>query len=438
MNRFDTARKFATNIAKDFNLTPPIDPIEIIKNYGIDIIEEENKVGIEAYSKLTDNPCIIINPEFTFPARKNFTLSHELGHIVIPWHNGDTKFNTDTSYIKIAGKSYIDTQELEANLFASELLIPSEWVKSQIPNEKINLKDTLENIQKIAQTSVMACMYALENALPKGHLFYVKADYNEYWKKFIAPSTNIGSLYYEEEQEFKALDLCCIYKERFHISQYEVVHYFMLSCPESDVIKGIYKETNSVCETIDIISDYNMIKAMLSIKYILNSIDNHFSAIIFENNIAIKKISSSDSFMKFNTEKYSSIVNILDYNSLEYYCITDDITPYSIIIIKEIIFKAPKVNKIEPNQLLKEIVDEVYGNLCGNVKAEIHQRINGIVANANSRYKTASVDELYNIIKYRFLFDENYIEFYNHKQFDTYIFNKIYGMIQNRKAKQKL
>ena len=103
-NRFAAAKKFATDIIRKNELSPPINPRDIIDSFNIKIIEESNNYGIEAYSSLNDDVCITINPEFTFPARKNFTLAHELGHIVIPWHNGDVKCDTDTPYIKIDGQ----------------------------------------------------------------------------------------------------------------------------------------------------------------------------------------------------------------------------------------------------------------------------------------------------------------------------------------------
>ena len=43
-NRFASARKFASKIVESKNLIPPIDPAQIIKSYGIEIIEEEKVV----------------------------------------------------------------------------------------------------------------------------------------------------------------------------------------------------------------------------------------------------------------------------------------------------------------------------------------------------------------------------------------------------------
>lgn len=67
---------------------------EVIHSLNIEIVEKRNQYGIEAYSELGDNLRIVINPEMTYYVqRRNFTLAHELGHIFIPWHNGDIKCN---------------------------------------------------------------------------------------------------------------------------------------------------------------------------------------------------------------------------------------------------------------------------------------------------------------------------------------------------------
>ena len=128
MNRFEAVRKFARRIADRFDLTPPIDVSNIFSEMDIQIVEEENQYGIEAYSQLNDNK-VIINTEITYIPRRRFTLAHELGHICIPWHNGDVKCIAGEHYIQVSGKRLLDTQELEANIFASELLMPTSWVK---------------------------------------------------------------------------------------------------------------------------------------------------------------------------------------------------------------------------------------------------------------------------------------------------------------------
>ena len=201
INRFDAARKHASKIVTKYKLIPPINPVEVIRSLGIELEEKANNYGIEAYSELNLAPKIVINSEFTFPARKRFTLAHELGHIIIPWHNGDVKCNTDTPYRTIEGQRKVDTQELEANIFASELLMPHDWLVSQLTDSTLSFQNCLDYVREQASTSIMACLYALEDALPPGHVYYVQTDGTDYWKKFVSKNTCYTVFYYNLDEQ---------------------------------------------------------------------------------------------------------------------------------------------------------------------------------------------------------------------------------------------
>jgi Zn-dependent peptidase ImmA (M78 family) len=64
----------------------------------------------------------------TQPRRRRFTIAHELGHYLLPWHRQET-FSCKSSDIKDSGDGRIKTDgvniEVEANSFASQLLMPS-------------------------------------------------------------------------------------------------------------------------------------------------------------------------------------------------------------------------------------------------------------------------------------------------------------------------
>ena len=72
-------------------------------------------------------PKIILNSGIT-ERRKNFTLAHELGHIIIPWHYG-TFIDENEGNPHEIDSPYLGL-EFEANRFASELLMPFDWIKS--------------------------------------------------------------------------------------------------------------------------------------------------------------------------------------------------------------------------------------------------------------------------------------------------------------------
>ncbi|MCL2087467.1 MAG: ImmA/IrrE family metallo-endopeptidase [Oscillospiraceae bacterium] len=430
MNRFEAARKFATGIVNKYNLYPPIEPQKIILDLGCEIREEENNYGIEAYSILIDNPIVIINPANTFHARKRFTIAHELAHIYIPWHNGDTKCNTDAPYHLIGGKRYLDTQELEANIFASELLMPSEWVKQIINDIGTNdLRALIRELQNKAETSVMACFYALENSLPSGHLFFVKKEYSDYWKRFLSKRTYTTQLYLNSENEKIMLDSLCVSKSEFHFSQYDVIHYTLLECCDRKTIADIYKNSANLFECLNILSEYSVKSILFNLQYILNSIDDLYVIFVFFSSNIMRCIAKQNSKIKFRCKSLSELFDILKINSIEFnlYELGHE---FNMVIIKEIFYEFPITSRINPNKLLRNIVNELYDEQIIEKK---RMSINGILSHINSTNKEADEVELYNHVKYRFMGDSDLTEFYNHPSFDLYITNKIKDMIEKRK-----
>ena len=432
INRFASARKFASKIVESKNLIPPIDPAQIIKSYGIEIIEEENQLGIEAFSELGEFPQITINTEFTFPARRKFTLAHELGHIIIPWHNGDIKCDTDKPYNIIRGQKLLDTQELEANIFASELLMPHNWIRQQITSSQGTFQSVLNTIRDRAQTSVMACLYALEEVLPSGNLYYVKKDNTDYWKKFSSQRTCTTELYGSLESRIELLEQIYEKKEHFNVSQYEIIYYKLLPCPEPTTIRQIYEASEDIVECINIISDYEPQKAVFFFKDLLNALDDVYCCLIYENDKFSRSVSHENSRLNKYCSEYANLIYTLDYNKLSYWVMV--IKKYKFVFVKEEPLNVVCVKTVEPNALLRLIVKELY---VDNYRTML-QRINGIVSNVNSRFKDGDERFFYNVIRYRFAGDSDMVEFFNHPDFNTYVINKIRAMLQTRKTKNAI
>lgn len=429
MNRLTAARKFAENIIKNLKLLPPIDPAVIIQKYGCDLKEEEIKYGIEAYSQLNENPKITINKNIDYLPRKRFTLAHELGHLIIPWHNGDTKFDTDTPYIKRDGIRYLDTQELEANIFASELLMPTQWIASKISLIGTdNLQDLIQTIQAEAATSIMACCYALENGLPAGHLFFVVNVSTGYRMTFSSKRTYRTRLFYDFDNEKIWLDSICMTKKEFKISQYSIIHYQLQPIPERESLNQLCEHCDNIIELLNIISDYQIRSILPSVNYIIDNISDIYSVFLYSDDTIFKKIFKAESKIKYNSGKASVLTSLLNLRGLEFYDerLADNL---GIIIVKEQVFASPKVSRADPNQLLRSIVCDLP---CDDAPKKL-MSINGIVSNINSQNKTVDYNAMYNLIKYRFILDENNCDFYAHKDFDAYVANKVLDMIAHRK-----
>lgn len=125
--------RLARRLVSRHKLTPPIDVEALIREHatlaytafpvdGVDGVCLNMKAGPE-------NARVLIN-QFIGAARRRFTLAHELGHLLIPWHVGSSIDNIDlNSPIEAfaANEEYL-RMEAEANRFAAELLMPTPWV----------------------------------------------------------------------------------------------------------------------------------------------------------------------------------------------------------------------------------------------------------------------------------------------------------------------
>ena len=112
-------------------------------------------------------PNIIINS--SIPAtRAKFTLAHEFGHVLIPWHSGMV-FSSIDKYSRSTNAAYREI-EAEANRFAAELLLPSGWLQA-LHVELGSPTKVVKHALKICGTSIAATIIAVNNSLPAGYVF---------------------------------------------------------------------------------------------------------------------------------------------------------------------------------------------------------------------------------------------------------------------------
>lgn len=130
--------KMAARLLMRHNLTPPYDLEALVLNYAtvelhhFPLDADGITIGIGGEGK----PQILINSDSP-ETRRKFTLAHELGHIIIPWHTG-----TIVSHLgKIEANAEYRKMESEANQFAAELLLPSSWIR--------NMEDNFSSVENL-------------------------------------------------------------------------------------------------------------------------------------------------------------------------------------------------------------------------------------------------------------------------------------------------
>lgn len=149
--------KMAARVLARKQLEPPYDLIALAKSYG-DLSFKRfpfNADGITVGIGSQSRPKIIINsncPE----TRQRFTLAHEIGHVVIPWHTGTVishlePWNSDNDYF---------IMEQEANRFAAELLMPTNWLKQQY-KDSASIHDYFRRVLQLSGASKDAVFYKI-------------------------------------------------------------------------------------------------------------------------------------------------------------------------------------------------------------------------------------------------------------------------------------
>lgn len=101
-----------------------------------------------------DNAIITIDSKIMNEQRKKFILAHEIGHLIL--HRGTSKLFSDTD--KTLNEWYAKgIHEIEANQFASELLMPTDLFKNRVQGKGMSL-DLIREVANYFGTSQTATL----------------------------------------------------------------------------------------------------------------------------------------------------------------------------------------------------------------------------------------------------------------------------------------
>lgn len=168
--------KIAKRLAKKHGLKPPVEIWDFVAKFA-EIEETVLPVDADAISINLKNevrkPQIFIN-RFSDHNRKRFTLAHELAHIIIPWHVGSIVSHIN-SYQFFVDRIYTQI-EAEANRFASEILLPYEWLQKKLKYFNGDPIHFTSKIAKKAEISFHSTTISVLNILPPGYLLAVISE----------------------------------------------------------------------------------------------------------------------------------------------------------------------------------------------------------------------------------------------------------------------
>jgi Zn-dependent peptidase ImmA (M78 family) len=124
-NSNDAARVAARELIRRFSLEPPVDVAKLaeVLGFSVDYAPFEDTLS----GMYIRERCLIAVNQFHPRARQRFTIAHEIGHATL---------HTDELFVDQVffrdGHAAPEKEEVEANRFAAELLMPVEAVKKVI------------------------------------------------------------------------------------------------------------------------------------------------------------------------------------------------------------------------------------------------------------------------------------------------------------------
>ena len=172
-SRINPISRIANRVIEKYNLFPPINIKELVGKYAklsFIHIPYEDVDGITLNLKVPGKSThVIVNREKP-SVRQRFTMAHELGHILIPWHVGDVIVDAIGDGLELDSDSNYWRREAEANTFAGELLIPFSYV-SDLLSKKEDLSEVHNDISANCQISVFAAAIRLAKLLPANTVY---------------------------------------------------------------------------------------------------------------------------------------------------------------------------------------------------------------------------------------------------------------------------
>jgi Zn-dependent peptidase ImmA (M78 family) len=148
---------------------PPVPVEQIARNKGVIIRKGkvEAKVSGFLYRNAARGKAIIGVNNAQHPNRQRFTIAHELGHLLM--HTGDAVHVDAVKHRDHRSGEGTDIEEVESNLFAAELLMPSQFLKQDL--DRFGMLDPLDE-EKVARLANLYKVSTQAMAVRLSHLGY--------------------------------------------------------------------------------------------------------------------------------------------------------------------------------------------------------------------------------------------------------------------------
>lgn len=147
----DTDKTSPDDVLSFFEITvPPVDMEYLVRRLGVNLHFVDNPGWAGAVETTEDRADIWVNRN-DHPLRQRFTMAHEIGHL-LRHPSASGRLHRDTTFQG-------GWQEVEANRFAADLLMP-EWMLDMAIS---STKGDVRRLANLFQVSEQAMTYRLRN-----------------------------------------------------------------------------------------------------------------------------------------------------------------------------------------------------------------------------------------------------------------------------------
>lgn len=134
MIRWKLIKDTASKLLEDAGITAPPVAIEVlVKGQGVSLTSAQGDDHISGFLLRTTGSAPVIGSNSNHQTvRQRFIIAHELGHFLLHAKSG---LHVDRSYARLEGRKVgevIDEDEIEANRFAAEILMPEDFLRADL------------------------------------------------------------------------------------------------------------------------------------------------------------------------------------------------------------------------------------------------------------------------------------------------------------------
>jgi Zn-dependent peptidase ImmA (M78 family) len=157
------AKKLAQSLIESYKLAVPVDVNSLARREGILIREEDLEDNVSGMLVIKDERSVIVVNANHHQNRRRFTIAHELGHYFLHRSFSNVFFDESLLFFRDE-KSTQGTkfQEIEANTFAAELLMPEQILWERLSQEPL---DALDDVEQSALGELAADLQVSRQAL---------------------------------------------------------------------------------------------------------------------------------------------------------------------------------------------------------------------------------------------------------------------------------